>query len=99
MNQPRNNWPTGSRFSARLVAVERLLLQRNAAAALRNSRFLDLIEACIVIDVWDGGLHPDQVEIRLGRDMEGIGVRPDASIPQRIARLREQARRTYTPPN
>jgi hypothetical protein len=97
-----DNWPTGSKFSARLAAVERFILRRQVAAARTNSRLLDLLEACIGFDVWDGALHPDDAESRFRREFdqaaERCGLRADPSIPRRIERLREQARRTYTPP-
>lgn len=97
-----DNWPTGSKFNARLAAVERFILQRQIAAARVNSRLLDLLEAGMGFDVWDGTLAPDDAESRFRREfdqaVERCGLRADPSIPRRIERLREQARRTYTPP-
>jgi hypothetical protein len=97
-----DNWPTGSKFSARLAAVERFVLRRQVAAPRLNSRLLDLLEAGIGIDVWDGALDPAEAESRFRREFdraaERCGVRDDPSIPRRIERLREQARRTWTPP-
>jgi hypothetical protein len=102
MIQHRDNWPTGSKFSARLAAVERFILRRQVAAARLNSRLLDLLEAGIGFDVWDGALDPADAESRFRREFdraaERCGVRADPSMPERIERLREQARRTFTPP-
>ncbi|MCE7974405.1 MAG: hypothetical protein DYG92_08825 [Leptolyngbya sp. PLA1] len=102
MIQHRDNWPTGSKFAARLASVERFILRQQVAAARLNSRLLDLLEASIGFDVWDGTLAPDDAESRFRREFdraaERCGLRADPSIPKRIERLREQARRTFTPP-
>lgn len=102
MIQHRDNWPTGSKFAARLAAVERTILRRQLEALRYNSRLLDLLEVSIGFDVWDGNLHPDNAEARFRSDFERASavceVRADPSIPQRIERIREQARRTFRPP-
>lgn len=94
------NWPAGTRFATRLAAVERLVMHRHATATRANSGILDLLEVSIGFDVWDGVLNPDDVESRFRRDFvqaaKRCGVRADASIPDRIERLREHARRTYS---
>lgn len=101
MIRHRDNWPTGSRFSARLAAVERALRRTQRDTADRNTGILDTLEVCIAFDVWDGRLNPEHVDTRFRRELAGagerLGVRPDASILARIDRLREWARRTYRP--
>jgi len=102
MIQQRDNWASGSRFTARLAAVERMLRRETLNKSRWNTALLDTIEACISLDIWDGVLGPDEVAARFRTDftrgVEHLGLRPDASLGERVERLQEWARQSTRPP-
>ncbi len=101
MNPFNSNWPAASRFNARLVAIERVVGRSRSGHAHRNTGVLNLIEAGLVIDIWDGVLAPGDVEGRFRADFESVAarghVRDDGSIGGRLDRLERAATETYRP--
>jgi hypothetical protein len=102
VNRFNDNWPSTARFNARLAAIERVVGRSRLNVARRNTGLLNLIDFDIALDVWDGLLHPDDVEERYRRDFECMksrgDVHDDGSIGGRLDRLTAAAAETYRPP-
>lgn len=102
MNRFNDNWPSTARFNARLAAIERAVGRSRMNTARRNTKLLNMLGVCIEFDIWDGLLHPDDVEDRFRRDFECMAARgdvtDDGSIGERLDRLEAAAAETYRPP-
>jgi hypothetical protein len=100
-NRFNDNWPTQGRVHSRLVAIERAVGRSRLDTDRRNTGILNLIEADIVIDIWDGAIAPGDVEDRFRRDFESVAssghVHDDGSIAGRLDRLEAAAAETYRP--